>query len=145
MCATAAQTRDWCWVSCTPVPSHLYTGGGGVKRALSTVYLLILSSGQAWKDPPRYTAGGGLDTAGGGLDIFFFFFFFFFFFLGFRRASSTAFPWGYSSTNFGGASQGHLTAARRFVHWTMPHPKHERSTFRVPEEGRANVPVFSPL
>jgi hypothetical protein len=70
---------------------------------------------------------------------------FFFFFLAFRRASSTAFPWGYSSTNFGGAScglfvfihlgwshfggaglgirtQGHLTAARRFVHWTTPHP-----------------------
>jgi hypothetical protein len=66
-----------------------------------------------------------------------------FFFLAFRRASSTAFPWSYSSPNFGGAScglfihlgwphlggaglgirtQGHLTAARRFVHWTTPHP-----------------------
>jgi hypothetical protein len=44
---------------------HLYpptcTQAGGVKRALSTVYLLILSSGQAREDPPRNTAGGGLD------------------------------------------------------------------------------------
>jgi hypothetical protein len=52
--------------TCTLPPVHRR---GGVKRALSTVYLLILSSGQAGEDPPRNTAGGGLDTAGGGLDL----------------------------------------------------------------------------
>ncbi len=51
---------------------HLYpptcTQAGGVKRALSTVYLLILSSGQAGEDPPRNTAGGGLEHSRGGTD-----------------------------------------------------------------------------
>jgi hypothetical protein len=63
----------------------------------------------------------------------------FFIFLGFRRASSTAFPWGYSSTNFGGASYGMfitlddpLLGVRgrgiepsRFVRWTMPHESYK--------------------
>ncbi len=54
-----------------------------------------------------------------------------FFFFGFCRASSTAFPWGYSSTNFGGASWG------LFIHLGWPH--FEGAGPRIGTQARATL------
>jgi hypothetical protein len=41
MCVAAAPPRDWCWVSCTLVPSRLYTGGGGVELVRNVLFVYL--------------------------------------------------------------------------------------------------------